>query len=588
MTFMRKLVLLIGGVFFVFVLASCGGGDSTTTTPSDGQEPGSNPHPWGIYSGVSVDFVDRTFRVSGGGTDDPKDTDPIFLHLASATQSLDIAVPKIDRQEVVDVILSTADRVHVRVLTEKAFAEDPHYRPYLEQLRLHPNIEVRTDQDGEPRIMHARFLIIDGARVVTGSYNWSEEASERTIGDLLVINDSRIASTFTNQFNQMFVEGKFGTAKRDATPHSFPVFGNLGVIDVYFGPTNKFDQILQGEIEQSRHVASVVEQFSNFGFANFLVQWLGGTIGLGDPSTRSMVLIIDDIGQYGDTDENLVYESLLGLLSESEDVGSGGIPATLTINSAPDLNWASIGVHTSEKLLFADHAFGTGIPAVVVSTANWTEQGFSLNDEVMVILRGSILATKYHFITTFQVPHFGRDFITNDVREIEQLSLMYPFVTNGTDTMVPRDPALSDISTGVIHGTVDNFRREYSYQDSDGNMITQLLDIMWEIEGEYYFGGPINGYINPTFDENEATNPGKNYVLVIPAGKMTVRAVVVDADGNAIEGFVPNEKIVEVSPGGVVNVKFSITAPTITPGTGGTTGGGPGGGGGGGGGGGLS
>ncbi len=570
MSLKRLTALLIAGALFTWLPSGCGGGDNGTPRVDEGQ-PEDSPHPWGVYPGVSVEVVDRTFRVRDGGSDDPKDIDPIFFHLASARQSLDIAFPRIDRQEVVDAILSAANSVHVRIITEKAFAEDARYRPFTLQLLSHPNIDLRTDDDGTPRIMHSRFLIIDGARVVVGSYNWSEEGSERTIGDLLTINDSAVASAFTTEFNQMFVERKFGAAKRDATQHSFQVAGGLGMIDVYFGPTNRLDQILQGEVEQSNHVAAVIEQFSDAGLATFLLQWLSGTVGRGDPAERVMFLMINDVGAYGDQDENAVYDAFVSLLQQA-DGGQRGIPAVLVINQPPSGGWVNVGAHVTERLLFADHALGTGIPAVAVGTGNWTEPGFSLNDEVLVILRGDILATKYHYLLTMQAPHYGEDFITNDVREMEQVILMYPFLTNGTGTEVPKDPALADLSTGLIHGKVDNFRREFTYQDADGNLITQLLDINWLIEGEYYFGGQVGPYVNSVFDENETTNPGHNYILVIPAGTMEVQAVVVDGNGEPIDGFQPSLKTIEISPGGVKQVNFSISSPTI--GTGGGGGGG--------------
>jgi len=585
---LKQIFILVLGLGFIALLGACGGGDNGTTPTNEGPPSGSSAHPWGVYSGVSVDFIDRTYRVSNGPTEDPKDIDPIFYHLASARSSLDMAFSRIDRQEVVDAILSAANSVHVRILTEKAFAEDAHYRPFIDQLRAHPNIEVRTDLDGTPRLMHERFIIIDNARVVTGSYNWSEEGSERTMGDMLVINDSRVANAFLNEFNQMFVEGRFGAEKSDVIQHSFQVGSGLGIVEVYFGPTNPIDQILEQEIEQSNHVAGIVQQFSSASFANFVIQWLSGLVGAGDPTLRSMHLVINDIGAYGSAEENTVYSALAGLLTGGPAQETEGIPATLAINQPPSSDWVGVGARVNHKVLFADHAAGTGIPSVCVSTANWTTQGFTLNDEVLVVLRGVVLATKYHYLLSFNgVPHFGSNFITPDVREIEQVLLMHPFATNGTGADVPRDPALADVSCGLIHGKVDNFRREFSYQDQSGNLVTQLLDIQWVVEGEYYFGGPITPYVYPTFDESELTNPDHNYVLAVPAGNLTITAVVVDDSGNELDAFTPVEKKVEIGPGGVKNVNFSITAPVITGGAGGGGVGGGGGGVGGGGGGGV-
>src|SRR5262249_1210565 len=142
---------------------------------------------------------------------DNLDLDPIFSLIASASASLDVAFTSINREDVVTALLSEAKSgTRIRIITEKAFYDDPTSKPFYDQLEDPAlnggNITVRTDKEGLPREMHDRFLIIDQARVVTGSYNWESESSDRTFGDVVTILNTNVAAAFTDQFNQMFVE----------------------------------------------------------------------------------------------------------------------------------------------------------------------------------------------------------------------------------------------------------------------------------------------------------------------------------------------------------------------------------------------
>jgi len=557
----------------------CGGDDDGTTPgPASPDNQGTNvAKVYQVLPGITVYGVDHTYRTHDF-TDDSKDWDPVFDLISQAQTSLDIAVMRINRQAFVDALLDRSVTTHIRIITEKAYYEDPLYRPFYQQLlnplRNNGNIEILTDNDGSPRLMHSRFMIIDHAKVALGSYNFSVEGSERTMGDMVVINDVRIAEAFEDQFTQMFVEGKFGANKRDSIQHAYSVGGGVAQVEVYFGPTDNPRDILITEIEASQYAIGAIQQFSDVTLANYIYQWLMGGAGMGTAEDRALFLTINDIGVYGDEYENAIYDGLVAGMAGGSG-GEGGYPAGFIVNQPPDSIWASVGAHLNHKYMYTDHAATGGLPSVIISTGNWTTQGFDLNDEVMVILRGTTLTSKYHYAYWFQVAHMGSDFITRDVREDAQISLMYPFVTNmeAEDSRIPRDPALADLSCGLIHGQVTNFKREFTYQDSDGNLQTMQIDLQWEITGEYYFGGNITGYVNPLFDENSLTNPDNNYILVVPAGRIQVLAVVTDPDGSPLDMFTPDAEIVDIGPGGVRKVDFSVSGVQIADGGTGSGGG---------------
>jgi hypothetical protein len=103
--------------------------------------------------------------------------------------------------------------------------------------------------------MHARFIIIDQSRVVTGAYTWESADFNRTIGDVVSILSTAVAQAFTSQFNQMFSEGHFGTEKVDNIQHVFAMGGGSALLEVYFGPTDSVRSHIEDEIDASINAA---------------------------------------------------------------------------------------------------------------------------------------------------------------------------------------------------------------------------------------------------------------------------------------------------------------------------------------------
>ena len=108
--------------------------------------------------------------------------DPIPGIIASARTSLDVALPRINRQEIVNQLVSAAARgVQVRIVTEKGYYDDNTYKPFYNQLedatKNGGNLAIVTDDEGLPRQMHSRFIIVDQSRVVTGPTPGSRRTS---------------------------------------------------------------------------------------------------------------------------------------------------------------------------------------------------------------------------------------------------------------------------------------------------------------------------------------------------------------------------------------------------------------------------
>lgn len=58
--------------------------------------------------------------------------------------------------------------------------------------------------DGNPRNMHHKVMIIDGNTVITGSYNFSQNAEVQNDENTLVIHNGEIAALYTREFERVF------------------------------------------------------------------------------------------------------------------------------------------------------------------------------------------------------------------------------------------------------------------------------------------------------------------------------------------------------------------------------------------------
>ena len=67
-----------------------------------------------------------------------------------------------------------------------------------------PNLQVR--QDGNPRIMHHKVIIIDREIVIFGSFNFSRNANEDNDENIVVVQDPQFASYFAEEFGWVWEE----------------------------------------------------------------------------------------------------------------------------------------------------------------------------------------------------------------------------------------------------------------------------------------------------------------------------------------------------------------------------------------------
>lgn len=69
-----------------------------------------------------------------------------------------------------------------------------------------PNLQVR--QDGNPRIMHHKVIIVDGKMIIFGSFNFSANANDSNDENVVIVHDPQFASYFEEEFNWVWAEAR--------------------------------------------------------------------------------------------------------------------------------------------------------------------------------------------------------------------------------------------------------------------------------------------------------------------------------------------------------------------------------------------
>lgn len=124
----------------------------------------------------------------------------IKSQLSSAVKTLDVCVFTISDNDISNVVIFAHRRgVKVRIITDdmKQYDEGSD----IEILR-DAGIEIRMDSSEQH--MHHKFAIIDGERLLTGSYNWTRTAADRNYENLMVTNDEGLVKPFANEFERLW------------------------------------------------------------------------------------------------------------------------------------------------------------------------------------------------------------------------------------------------------------------------------------------------------------------------------------------------------------------------------------------------
>lgn len=167
-----------------------------------------------------------------------------------ARLSVDVAIYSLNLWSVRDALLRAYRRgVAVRMVTESDNMDSPEI-----QSLIRAGIPVLGDR--RQGLMHHKFVIIDRSQVWTGSMNYTAGSAYRDNNNLVCIRSTAVAEDYQREFDEMFIEDRFGPDSRPDTPRPRLTLDGTPV-EVYFSPDDgaaaRILQLIQ-QAQRSIHV----------------------------------------------------------------------------------------------------------------------------------------------------------------------------------------------------------------------------------------------------------------------------------------------------------------------------------------------
>mgnify|MGYP002069047744 FL=1 len=118
------------------------------------------------------------------------------------SSKIDIAVYGITNRNIVNSIISAQKRgATVRIITDRLQSSGKH--SLVGELK-NAGLDVRTNSGTKHKIEHNKIAIFDNKEIVTGSYNWTKNASSSNSENCIFINDAKTKNAYLKQFNYLW------------------------------------------------------------------------------------------------------------------------------------------------------------------------------------------------------------------------------------------------------------------------------------------------------------------------------------------------------------------------------------------------
>ncbi|MCL4529290.1 MAG: phospholipase D-like domain-containing protein [Chloroflexi bacterium] len=220
---------------------------SATAAPSTAA-PALTEIPMRVGYGVSgswfeLYFTDPTNPAAKQKTGGPDG--PLAAAIDSARLSVDLAIYSFNLKSVRDALL----RAHRRGVQVRVVMESDNMDRAVPQALKDAGIPVLGDR--REGLMHDKFMVIDQSKVWTGSMNFTDTGTYNDNSSLMLIRSTKVAADYTTEFNEMFVDDKFGKDVVAATPNPHVTIDGTR-LDIYFSPDDNIQTKLAGLLNNAQ------------------------------------------------------------------------------------------------------------------------------------------------------------------------------------------------------------------------------------------------------------------------------------------------------------------------------------------------
>jgi phosphatidylserine/phosphatidylglycerophosphate/cardiolipin synthase-like enzyme len=153
---------------------------------------------WALQESPAIGEVETIFSPEG------RVKEIVLRELESTTSTLDLAIHEFTSLEMAQTLAKARQRgVKVRVIAD---SKQANIRTSKITYLIQQGIPVKVLGGKEKGMMNHRFAILDGNRVLTGSFDWSEASLKWNYENILIIHESEAVAAHQKEFDRLWRE----------------------------------------------------------------------------------------------------------------------------------------------------------------------------------------------------------------------------------------------------------------------------------------------------------------------------------------------------------------------------------------------
>jgi phosphatidylserine/phosphatidylglycerophosphate/cardiolipin synthase-like enzyme len=271
----------------------------------------------------------------------------VVAFIGSASKTLDVCVYDLDLPEFAQSLLDAHKRkVQVRVIVSEENAAKAY--AVADQLQEMKDLGILTLAHNRSGLMHNKFMIADGERVWTGSYNLTRNCSRFNDNHAIVLESRALAENYEKEWQEIF-EKRHGKRFAYPTPHPEVQVGGV-VVRNLFTPEDDVRGALVAEMAKATNeIAIMAFSFTDKALTEAVREALGRQV-------RVVILLDSDMATHPGANTK-----------ELEAMGAN-------IRMSP-------GILLHHKVIVVDRQ------TVVLGSANFSVGAFDKNDENVLIVQ---------------------------------------------------------------------------------------------------------------------------------------------------------------------------------------------------------
>ena len=143
-----------------------------------------------------------TAEVKAVFTSEESIKEAILTEVESAASTLELAVHDITSPMMANALLKAKQRgVKVRIVADSKQAKaKTSQMTYL----IHQGIMVKTLRGKERGVMNHRFAVLDGKKIITGSYDWTENSEKWNHENVVILADVEAVASYQKEFDRLW------------------------------------------------------------------------------------------------------------------------------------------------------------------------------------------------------------------------------------------------------------------------------------------------------------------------------------------------------------------------------------------------